>query len=229
MARSNIILTGGINHDFDDMAAALSEVLAESDFYSEVFSNIDDGFQRINDAKFDLITLFTLRWRMLDDDKYMPDRQQWAYEISERDRRNLQQHVTAGGGLLAMHTTAICFDTWPAFSKLIGGKWAWGKTFHPPPANIKVNVYDNHPFSVLLEDFSVTDEVYHNLHMETDSLPLLTTNTSNDGSNQLLAWANHVGSGRVVYDSLGHDRQSICEPGHAKFLQTAANWCCGDS
>ena len=67
--RSNLILTGGINHDFVDTAHAIVDVLADAQFRSTVIDDLSEGFELLASTKFDLITLFALRWRMLDDDK----------------------------------------------------------------------------------------------------------------------------------------------------------------
>ena len=136
--QKNLILTGGINHDFVDTADAIAEVLAEENIESIVTDDLSDGFAQLDKADFDLVTVFTLRWRMLDDDKYIPHRTEWAYEINERDRQLLTAHIARGGGLLGLHTASICFDTWPEWPALLGAEWVWQQTFHPPPAVLHV-------------------------------------------------------------------------------------------
>ena len=66
--RSNLILTGGINHDFLDTAHAIAEVLAEAQFRSTIVDDLSAGFKMLDDSDFDLVTLVALRGRMLDDD-----------------------------------------------------------------------------------------------------------------------------------------------------------------
>tara|TARA_B100000809_G_scaffold254147_1_gene290998 strand:+ start:659 stop:985 length:327 start_codon:yes stop_codon:yes gene_type:complete len=80
----NLILTGGINHDFIDTAKAPDEVQAATGIQSEVFADIDEGFDALDQQPYNLVTMFALRWRMLDADKYIPFRDEWAYEISDR-------------------------------------------------------------------------------------------------------------------------------------------------
>lgn len=227
---SNLILTGGINHDFDDTSAALAEVLGQAGIQSTIYSDFDKGFAELGSQKFDLVTLFALRWRMLDNDKYIPHREEWAYEISETDRTNLKQHIASGGGMLGLHTAAICFDTWEQWPALLGAQWSWGDTFHPPPESFEVQISNaDHPSTNGLAAFTVTDEIYHNLKPEPASTALISTNSGQDDSNQILGWANEANGGRVIYNALGHDRQSVTAPGHAQFLQQAARWCCGEN
>jgi len=229
MTVRNLILTGGINHDFIDTAKALDEVLAVAGIQSEVFSDIDEGFDALDQKTYDLVTVFALRWRMLDNDKYIPFRDEWAYEIAERDKNNLVHHLRQGRGLLGLHTAAICFDTWPQWKDLLGVSWKWDTTFHPPPETFKVSTTSNsHPSTNGLDTFDVTDEIYHNLAPSAASRPLLKTDGGQDHSTQTLAWANEASGGRVIYNAMAHDRDSVCANGHAQFLQQAALWCAGE-
>jgi len=226
----NLILTGGINHNFIDTAKALNDVLAVAGIQSEVFLDINEGFDALDQQPYDLVTVFALRWRMLDDDKYIPFRNEWAYEISDRDQKNLTHHLGKSRGLLGLHTAAICFDTWPQWKELLGVSWQWGTTFHPPPETFSVSTTDiTHPSTQGLGSFAVTDEIYHNLKPSEASKPLLETGYGQDDSTQTLAWANEESGGRVVYNAMAHDRDSVSTDGHALFLQQAALWCAGEN
>ena len=230
MALSNLIITGGINHDFPDTALALKEQLEKAGIESTIFNDIDSGLQALGENNYDLLTMITLRWRMLDDDKYIPHREQWAYEISDADQRRIQTHISQGGGMLGLHTTCICFDTWKEWSSLLGAQWVWGETFHPPPAKFLVqDINQNHPSTDQLEEFEIVDEIYHNLRPEPDVELLFATRSAVDNSVQALSWAQQVGEGRVIYNALGHDRASVETPGHSQFLQQSALWCCGNA
>jgi type 1 glutamine amidotransferase len=228
MAATNIILTGGINHEFEDAANALAEVLSGAGIDSEIYPDIDEGFAALSSGTFNLVTLLTLRWRMLDDEKYIPHRNEWAYEISEENQQLLVAHISTGGGLLGLHTACICFDTWPEWPEILGAQWVWGHTWHPPPAKIQVTGLNQaHPATRGISDFTVTDEIYHNVLANTEALPLFGAQSAEEKTMQTLAWAHRYGEARVIFDALGHDRASITAPGHAQFLQQAARWCTG--
>jgi len=227
MTINNLILTGGINHDFEDASKALADVLAQCGIESTIYTDFNAGLDAINDGP-DLVTLFALRWRMLDDDKYIPFREEWAYEINEHHRKLLSDYVGNGGGLLGLHTTAICFDTWPEWQSLLGAKWIWGSSFHPEPANLEIiNLNQDHPVTSGLSDFQLVDELYHNIQPAEGATPLFQSVSAEDGSLQTLAWAQEVDRGRSVYSALAHDRQSIENEGHSQFLRQAAGWLCG--
>jgi type 1 glutamine amidotransferase len=42
-------------------------------------------------------------------------------------------------------------------------------------------------------------------------------------------WTHRFGSGRVVYDGLGHDAASIRQPDHARLLTQALAWITGEA
>ena len=218
MRARNLIITGGINHPFDASAEALAQVLRDADIDSQITQDIDAGLDVVARRDHQLVTLYALRWRMLDDAKYAPYRDRWAYEIDAAGRRALEQHLARGGGLLGLHTASLCFDTWQEWRDVLGAAWRWGVSFHPPLGPLTVQPDASpHVITDALRSFSLTDEIYHNLDAAADAQPLLW------GGGQPLAWAREA-TGRVVYDALGHDRQSIEQPDHARFLRRAALW-----
>lgn len=222
MAR-NLILTGGIYHPFEEAAAALADILRPLGIESDIVLDIEDGVARL-DNDYALLTNYALRWRMLNHEKYAPYRAQWAISLSAAGRRRISDFVAGGGAVLAMHTASICFDDWPGWRELLGGAWAWGKTFHPPPGPFTVAPCDGHPIVQGLAPFTIRDELYHHLDVSAAAMPLLTAVGEGDAGRQIIAWAHGFGRGRVVYDSLGHDPASLQTPGHRQFLRQAAAW-----
>ncbi len=218
MAATNLIITGGINHPFEASAAALARVLRDVGIDSSVTEDVDAGLAAVGRRKYSLVTVYTLRWRMLDHEKYAPFRARWAYTIDAAGRRALEQHVQGGGALLGLHTASLCFDTWSEWGDLLGAVWRWGTSFHPPLAPLTVRPdSEAHPITQHLPAFDLIDETYHHLDASADARPLLWV------GDQPVAWAREAG-GRVVYDALGHDARSFEQPDHARFLQRAALW-----
>jgi len=76
-------------------------------------------------------------------------------------------------------------------------------------------------------DFELEDEIYHALALAPDITPLLSADAGE--SAQPLLWARLVGAGRVVYDALGNDAQSVDHPTHRRILRRAAAWALGGS
>ena len=106
----NLILTGGIFHPFDEAASALDQLLIQEGFDSEITQDIEDGLKKLDQDRYDLLTVYTLRWSMQTGEKYEPYRDQWALILSETGRQAIWKFLERGGGILALHTAAICFD-----------------------------------------------------------------------------------------------------------------------
>ena len=177
----------------------------------------------------DLFTLYALRWRMLNDPKYAPFLEQWAYSMPPAVAAKLERFITGGGSMLAMHTASICFDSWPQYSRLLGGHWQWGTSFHPPLARIEVEPAGRHSIVTGVETFQLNDEVYHHLAIESGSEPLLRARLvdppdSASAGWHTIAWAHEPGAGRVVYNALGHSVDSLSTTMHSKFIRNSLAW-----
>lgn len=221
----NLILSGGIFHPFDETSTVLAQLLEPCGIVSTITTDIEAGLQQLETAgDYQLLTVNALRWLMAGE-KYDPYRDEWQFSLSEQGRQRLANHVSSGGGLLALHTASICFDDWPQWRQILGGVWVWGRSFHPELSQVELEVTAcDSPITRGLNDFSLHDEVYHCLEREDDVKPLLTAKvTAADGSQPLL-WSRTYGKGRVVYDALGHDSRSILHPSHSRILKRSALW-----
>lgn len=225
----NLLLTGGIRHDFADNAAAVTALLAEAGIESETTEEIDAGIAWLGEGGFDLVTVMALRWRMQGDPKYAPYRDDWAFTMPEESRRGLRAFVENGGGLFGIHTAALCFDDWPGWGELLGGRWIWGRSFHPPRGAVSVTkTAQPHLLTQGLRNFTLEDEVFSDLSLAEDTAPLLCANSEEGGdAAQPVLWARQVGKGRAVYDALGHDRASLEQSEHARLIQRCALWAAG--
>ena len=227
MAR-NLILTGGIFHPFDESAPALARLLALYGIESTITEDIEDGLARLAAGGFELLTIYALRWRMLDNEKYQPHRARWGLSLSQAGRDAITAHVDSGRGLLGIHTAAICFDDWPGWGKLLGGAWRWGRSSHPPLGNATVRIDDAaHPITRALPGFTTIDEVYGGLDLEPDVQPLMHATAGGEAGWQPMLWAREVGRGRVAFDALGHDAAALTHDTHRRILARAALWTLG--
>lgn len=220
----NLILTGGIGHPFADAAPALDAVLAGAGIVSTVTEDIEGGLEELDRGGFDLVTVYALRWRMLGSEKYAPHRDAWAFSLSPDGRDRLTRFVTGGGGLLGLHTALVCFDDWPGWADLLGARWVWGRSGHPPLGPVTLRPTGTpHPITDGLPEFTVTDEAYRDLDLAPDVVPLATVEAGEGGAWPAL-WAREVGRGRAVTDSIGHDRATLEHPVHQQILARAALW-----
>lgn len=217
-----IVLSGGPgpSHDFPATTACLTGLLEETGARVEVATDVDDAFAALPGAA--LLVVNALRWTMTSPGTPQRYRERAATEgvsPSPASRDAFAAHLAGGGGLLAMHTAALCFDDWPGWSDALGGTWVWGHSHHPPIGPpIDVEVHRPHPLTEGVDGFRVVDEVYSDLHLAPDVTALLTADA------QPALWARRHGGGRVVYDALGHHPPSYDVPEHREILRRAIEW-----
>ncbi len=221
MAIRNLILSGGVGHDFAGSSAALARLLAVIGIASEVEEDLEAGIARLGD--FDMLTINALRWRMLKD-KYAAQREEWAFELSASGQQGIEQFVRNGGPLLALHTASICFDSWPGWKNVLGGAWVWDQSWHPPLGPVHAIPVGDDPIVRGLGGFDLEDEVYSDQSL-VDGVEILLSAVPEAGKPaQVIAWKHRFGSGRVFYSALGHDAASVEQATHAEILRRAAHW-----
>ena len=133
------------------------------------------------------------------------------------------QELERGGALLGIHTASICFSDWPEWSSLLGGRWVWGNSWHPPPEAITVTPNEDGALAHL-PPFEVQDELYSDLLLEPGAQVLAHGLCATVPTPQPIVWSHTVGAGRVIYDALGHDSQSIYHSPHAQLLCETVKW-----
>ena len=62
---NNLILIGGISHNFGSAAAALADVLSPLDITSQMEEDMEAGLLSLATRPPDLLTIYALRWEML--------------------------------------------------------------------------------------------------------------------------------------------------------------------
>ena len=216
------ILVGGIFHDFQASAEALAMILAPLGIESRIEADLDAGIASLADNPVDLLTVNALRWEMIGE-KYDPYREAEAYSPPHKTRLAIEAHLQTGGALLGLHTASICFSDWPEWGSLLGGHWVWGTSFHPQPDTVSV-VPDQNNVLGNLPPFAVHDELYTDLWIEPGAQVLAHGHSAAMPTPQPIVWSQTVGAGRVIYDALGHDSESLQHPSHAQLLRETVKW-----
>ncbi len=220
--RQNLILVGGIFHDFQASAEALAMILAPLGIESRIEADLDAGMASLADNPVDLLTVNALRWEMIGE-KYDPYREAEAYSPPHKTRLAIEAHLQTGGALLGLHTASICFSDWPEWGSLLGGHWVWGTSFHPQPETVSV-VPDQDNVLGNLPPFAVHDELYTDLWIGPGAQVLAHGHSAAMPTPQPIVWSQTVGAGRVIYDALGHDSESLQHPSHAQLLRETVKW-----
>src|SRR5437868_48546 len=124
----NLILSGGVAHDYARTSPMLADILSEVG----IASDIHEDFDVVENGKlqqYDLLTLNCVRWTC----SKTPDwREQWGFAPSEAAQQGFLEFLSQGKGLLALHAATICFDDWPEYHNILGAWWKWGVSGHAP-------------------------------------------------------------------------------------------------
>jgi type 1 glutamine amidotransferase len=221
----NLLLMGGIAHRFRKTSAAIANLLESESIDSTVTDDLEPHLRSLDG--YDMVTVNALRTagggmaERLGSTSADP-----AYAPTPVARAAFLDFLHRGGAVLALHTAPICFDDWVSWGTIVGAKWDFGKSWHPPLSRMRVNVRtDAHPIVAGVEDFDVDDEVYSYMNLEPDVIPLMTSR-HNDADHPLL-WARTVGDGRSVYIGIGHDIATIENASYRTILRQSARWVLG--
>jgi len=220
-----LILSGGVTHDFPALNAELSGLFGELGLEATVTEDFEGALTNL--AGIDLLVVNMLRWTM-QVERYADQREQWGLSPSPQARAAITDHVADGGRLLTFHAATICFDDWPEWKDLIGARWVWGQSSHPPFGPITARVHaERHPIVAgLPTSFALDDEAYGFLDRTDDVVGLV--ESEHGGTVHPLVWARDFGSGRVVHDALGHSPDSFRVPAHRRLVTQAVRWLVDD-
>ncbi len=219
--RRAIVYSDGYNHPFAESGAALCDLAHDAGWAVIPVGSIGAALAQLLPS--DLLVVNALRWSMTQHEKYAPDRAAWAFALADEDMVRIEDHVTSGGALLAMHTALICWDNQPGWPKLLGGGWQWGVSHHPPLGPIHVTLTaEGRGQSMGPGDFEIVDEAYHQLSPVADCTVLAEVDAGQGP--QPVAWLRTVGAGRVGVDALGHDGASLRAEGHTALIAAMLSW-----
>ena len=216
-----LILSGGVTHDFPALNAELSRLLAEIDVTATVTEDFEGALRHLDGI--DLLVVNMLRWTM-QVERYARYRAEWGLSPSPNARRAITRFVAGGRPLLALHAATICLDDWPEWQSIIGARWVWEQSGHPPFGPITVTVDpDRHPIVAGLPDeFELEDEAYGFLDLLPDIVPLVAA--QHGGATHPLVWARTFGDGRVVHNALGHAPASYAVPEQRRLTKQSVRW-----
>ncbi len=126
----------------------------------------------------------------------------------------LRRYVEAGGSLFGLHAANSCF-TFPDYIDLIGSRF----TRHDPIKEYRVDIdVPDHPLVAGVEPFRVVDELREG-EFQHDGIRVIAS-----AEGHPVIYTRQVGKGRIVYNSLGHDRRSLAHPGYLRLVSNAVDW-----
>ncbi len=214
----NLILSGGVAHDYPATSSALAEVLSHVGIHSEVqedFGVLES--EALQD--FDMLTLNCARWTCAQ----TPAWGEWRFTLSARAREGLLRFLASGRGLLALHCATLCFDDWPEYRRILGAWWEWGHSGHAPLQEHTMRLRSTaHPLTRGLADFTIFDELYTHARILDSVEPLVEATW--EGTAHPILWVREYGTARVCYNALGHGVEAFANPTNQTLLQRGARW-----
>lgn len=201
-----LALCGGPGHPVEETAPTI-EALFER---VEVHTDPERGLAALDGARHDVLVVSALAFTM-GDARYDAVRADQAFSLSASGRAAVEGWLGAGRPLLALHAAVISFDDWPRWGEILGARWVWGRSHHPPLGPVRVDTPNG-------ERFEVVDERYCDLEPVGERELLATS----DG--HPVAWRRREAHARVLVDLLGHDARSLAHPAHRSFLSEHLHW-----
>ena len=143
-------------------------------------------------------------------------------------RKNFQECVSAGAGLVLEHYACGAFQDWPEFRNLAGRAYDPKLRGHDPFGAFRVEIAKvDHPVTKGLKPFDTPDELYTCLAGDRPVEVLATARSKVDGKDYPMAFAFTYGKGRVFHCVLGHDVKALVNPPVAELYRRGTAWAAG--
>jgi type 1 glutamine amidotransferase len=222
----NLILSGGVAHDYAKTSPMVQDILSEKGIESDIVTKMDlveDGSLQ----QYDMLTLNCIRWTCSQPEVPEKWREEWTSYLSDSAKQNLLAFLNDGKGLLALHAATICFDDWPEFKEVLGAWWDWGHSGHSPfrEHTFRVNT-GAHKITEGINDFETVDELYTDPRITDSVSPLIEGEW--EGKLHPMLWVREYGSARVCYNAFGHDHQAFENQTNRLLVQRCAAWVLGE-
>ncbi len=196
-----LVISAGIVHPNLIARYCFKKILDESKEFSYTFSSRVEDLTLLNKRNFSSVILYFHR-----------------KEISENSLEILDNFVSQGGGLFAVHSASASFKEHLKYFKIIGGRFiSHGKvrSFNVRPEESAREIFPD------VKTFSVVDELY--IHDYQDDVTVRYT-TDIKGVKEPVVWTKEHGKGKVCYCSLGHQAKVMGIPEVKEIIQGCIKW-----
>lgn len=147
--------------------------------------------------------------------------------ISDAEKNAYLKLTREGKPFLFLHHALVSYQKWPAFEKILGGKYV--EKSPDVPVNeqstyehdvwVYIRTAQNHPVTKGFSHLRFFDEVYGNFRVSEDVTPLL--KTTHPKSTPLIGWENTFNSSKIMYIQPGHDYRTFATEDYRKLLTRA--------
>jgi type 1 glutamine amidotransferase len=153
-------------------------------------------------------------------------------QVDESRRKNLQDFVESGKGLVVLHHAVCSYNHWDWWWRDVMGVRYLEQPEGGQPAStykhdekLRITPVANHPVLDGVGPLNLTDETYKGMWISPSNKILLTTdNPTSDGP---VAWVSAYNKSRVVVIQPGHGREAHLDPGYRRLVKNAIFWTAG--
>ena len=148
----------------------------------------------------------------------------------EENKQAFLDFISKGGGHVMVHAGGCSFYDWGEYHKIVA---SWGKrTNHGSKHEFAVSVkLADHPICRGVNSFQTNDELWRNTTFPEGSKVLMTGFSSKKSggknTNEPVLAVSQYGSGRCVNFMLGHDAETMANPGFKTVLIRSFLWAGG--
>jgi type 1 glutamine amidotransferase len=155
-----------------------------------------------------------------------------SQELEEAGRRNLQDFLESGKGLVVLHHAILDYGSWPWwYREVVGGKYllqpegSMAASTYMHDQDLIVQPTRQHPITNGIGHIHIRDETYKGMWIsQGNEILLKTDNPTSDGP---LAWVSPYAKSRVVYVALGHDSSAHRHPAYRLLVKNSILWSAG--
>lgn len=217
-----LILTGQNNHNWRETTPVMRRTLEDAGMTVEVTERPD----LLDPASLERVDVVLSNWNTF-------GKQVTVTEWPEPLRKAVLDHVRKGKGFVVVHAGGSFFYDWDDVHKMIGATWGKG-TGHGPIHEFTVTIADReHPVTRGLEDFKITDELWHRMVVNGDIHVLAEAFSARDQGgthrNEPVAFTTRFGNGRCFNLVLGHAVRAMRNAGFQTLLVRGVRWAAGVS
>lgn len=153
--------------------------------------------------------------------------------ISDDEKRAYIELTKQGKPFLFLHHSIVSYQNWAEFEKIIGGKYIEKgpgvtdeeRSTYEHDVWVYSKVENYTPVTVGFTELRFFDEVYGNVRVSENVLPLL--KTRHPQSMEIIAWENRYNRSRILYIQPGHDQRTYVEQDYRKLLWQAIRYLAG--
>jgi type 1 glutamine amidotransferase len=224
-----LILTGRNNHNWRETTPALQGLLETDGRCSVDTTEPPRGLTEENLQHYDIILSNWNSWGA--------GSQEAEALWTDAVRDAYLGFVRGGGGHVTVHAGGSTFyESWPEYRQVALVCWDLGTTGHGRPHEFKVR-FDrpDHPVTAGLEPFVIRDELWNRPGIAAGATVLASAYSDKQNEPQgtdrweVSAVVARYGQGRCFATLLGHDAQTMQNPGFQRLLIQGVQWAAGQT